>query len=110
MSENAALVKYLEVGYRMRLWVARGRPDVAAEIFKRLEPEMQSFRAFRRIKQAIVEDEHGWSGRLERMFDPSRLLEKSSRRKFWNYRRRQRERYGVREGNRGCKRGSGTRD
>lgn len=95
MSQNVALVKYLETGLRMRLWVARGRPDKAAELFNQLDPELQSFRSFRKIKQAIVEDEHGLSGRLERLFDPSMLLEKSTRFQPWKNRRKRGERFQV---------------
>ena len=44
--------KYLEAGYKMRLWVTRGNPQTAAELFLSLSDEDRQFRSFKRIDEA----------------------------------------------------------
>lgn len=95
MSEEPILAQYLEVGQKMRLWVARGHPEKAAELFTHLPEDLQQFRSFKKVKQAISEDPQGLHGRLEKMFDISRLMELTSYNQPWKRRKRE-ERYGVR--------------
>lgn len=95
MSEEPMLAQYLDIGLKMRLWVARGHPERAAELFTQLPDEMQSFRSFGRVKQAVSEDQHGLHGRLEKLFDTSRLMELATYHQPW--RRKKREtKFGVR--------------
>lgn len=95
MSDEPMLAQYLDVGLKMRLWVARGHPEKAAELFRELPEQMQSFRSFRKVKQAIEEDAQGLHGRLERLFDVARLMELASYHQPWKRRRRE-QRFGVR--------------
>ncbi len=95
MDNDPLLAKYLELGYRMRLWVARGRADKAAELFRALDPALQRFRSFRRVKHALESDPGGFDGALERLFDSTLLLQKSARFAPWQYRKAGRERFAV---------------
>lgn len=95
MSDELMLARYLEAGQKMRLWVARGHPERAAELFRQLPEELQTFRSFKKVKMAITEDPDGLHGKLERMFDVSRLIELANYNQPWKRRKRE-ERFGVR--------------
>jgi hypothetical protein len=95
MSNGPMLAQYLEVGHKMRLWVARGHPEKAAELFNQLPAELQEFRSFRKVKQAVAEDSQGLHGRLEKLFDISRLMELTAYRQPWKRRTRE-AKFGIR--------------
>ncbi len=95
MSEEPMLAQYLDIGLKMRLWVARGHPEKAAELFSHLPDEMQTFRSFVKVKQAISEDRNGLHGRLEKLLDPSRLIQLASYHQPWKRKKRE-AKFGVR--------------
>lgn len=95
MSDELMLARYLEAGQKMRLWVARGHPERAAELFKSMPDALQQFRSFKKVRQAITEDPDGLHGKLEKMFDVSRLIELANYNQPWKRRKRE-ERFGVR--------------
>jgi hypothetical protein len=62
---------YLEVGYRMRLWVTRGNPARAAELFLSLSDEDRRFRSFRKIDEAARAQPDKFVEHLNRLFSAS---------------------------------------
>ncbi len=62
------LVEYLEIGYRMKLLVLRGKPEMAASLFEQLSTEDRQFRAFRRIERARLANPDHWPSCLASFF------------------------------------------
>ena len=89
MSDEPMLARYLEIGQKMRLWVARGHPEKAADLFRQLPEELQQYRSFAKVRQAILEDPDGLHGRLEKLFDVARLMELASYNQPWKRRKRE---------------------
>jgi hypothetical protein len=60
--------KYLEAGYRMRLWVTRGNPQKAAELFLSLSDDDRRFRSFKKIDEAARSRPAEFAAYLNRLF------------------------------------------